>query len=198
MAQHVVRSTTETRHLLFHDLLRYRNFMEGRICKLFYDARQWDITWRRLRKQAAHWCNGFVLHLLQITHRQWTFRNQSVRYKGADGLTEEQQLRIMRECEALIWTDPSSLLPDDRPLLEVDFEALGDAPAIDRQLWLAEMEAARIASGSLPALPFDTDPSAPIDTEGSIKFRRRRKRNNGKLGNNQQFTLNFPSIRKRY
>jgi hypothetical protein len=51
-------------------------------------------------------------------------------YKGADGLTEEQQHKIMSECEDLLWTDPSILLPEDRSLLCVDFESLGNSPAI--------------------------------------------------------------------
>jgi hypothetical protein len=62
---------------------------------------------------------------------------------------------------------------------DLDFEALGDGPAVDRQLWISEMEsavaAARIADGT------DVDgasyPPAPLDTEGSIRFRRRHRRN---------------------
>ena len=165
------------------DILGFQNLVEGRISFLYLTMRQWDITRRKLGKHAAHWCNGLILHLLQITHRQWSYRNQTVHYKARNGLTERQQLKIMRQCEALLWTDPSILQPADRQLLDLDFEALGDGPAVDRQLWISEMEsavaAARIADGT------DADcvsyPPAPLDTEGSIKFRRRRRRtrNNG-------------------
>jgi hypothetical protein len=61
-----------------HDQLGYDNFLEGRISKLFCSMRQLDISRRGLRKNAGHWCNGLVLHLLQITHRQWTYRCQTV------------------------------------------------------------------------------------------------------------------------
>ena len=44
--------------------------------------------------------------------------------------------------ETLLWTDPEHLLSDDRHLLEEDFEALGQASALDQQLWVAEVEAA--------------------------------------------------------
>jgi hypothetical protein len=58
----------------------------------------------------------------------------------------------MRQCEALLWTDPSILQPADRQLLDLDFEVLGDGLAVDRQLWISEMEsavaAARIADGT--------------------------------------------------
>jgi hypothetical protein len=163
------------------DELGYGNFLEGRICTLFLPMRQLDIEKRGLRKHAAHWCNGLILQLLQITHRQWSYRNQSVNYKALDGLTESQQHEIMRHCEDVLWTDPSVLLPEDRGLLEVDFEALGDGPAIARQIWLSEMKAATSAARIAEELPQTVgEPvgylSVPVDTEGSIRFRRRRRR----------------------
>lgn len=166
-----------------HDQIGYDNFLEGRISSLFRSMRQRDISDRNLRKHAGHWCNGLVLHLLQITHRQWTYRCQTVHYKAADGLTEEQQRKIMRDCEDLIWTDPSILLPEDRPLLHIDFESLGNSPAIMRQLWISEMEAATVAarceSARQEEVIWENEQREPlIDTEGSIRFRRRRKRSN--------------------
>jgi hypothetical protein len=166
---------------LLHDHLGYDNFLEGRISKLFRSMRQLDISRRSLRKHAGHWCNGLVLHLLQITHRQWTYRCRTVHYRGADGLTEEQQQKIMRECEDLLWTDPSILLPEDRHLLSIYFEELGNSPAIMRQLWISEMEAATNASRLNDArceqiIWEDPQLDTPVDTEGSICFQRRRKR----------------------
>jgi hypothetical protein len=156
--------------------------------------RQRDISNRKLRKHAGHWCNGLVLHQLQITHRQWMCRCQTVHYKGADGLTEGQQHKIMRDCEDLLWTDPSILLPEDRSLLCVDFESLGNSPAIMRQLWISEMEAAtaaaRLESAQQEDVIWENDqPEVPIDTEGSIWFRRRRKRSN-----NWAQTTQFPIL----
>jgi hypothetical protein len=135
------------------------------------------------RKHPGHWCNGLVLHLLQITHRQWTYCCQTVHYEGADGLTEEQQHKIMRDFEDLLRTDPSILLPEDRSLLCVDFESLGNSPAIMRQLWISEMEAttaaARLESAQQEDVIWENDqPEVPIDTEGSIWFRQRCKRSN--------------------
>lgn len=164
------------------DALGFHNFIEGRISRLFRPARQWDITQRRLRRHAPNWCSGLVLRLTQIVHRQWTYRNRTVHYKGADGLTVSQQLRIMRECEHLLYTDPSTLLPADRGLLDIDFRELGSGPAIARQTWRSEMQAAIGASrmddnhdASTPAL------EVPVDTEGSIRFRRRRRKSRRQL-----------------
>ena len=160
------------------DTLGFQNFVEGRISCRYLHARQGDIERRKLRKHAPHWCNGLILQLLQITHRQWTFRNQTVHYKARDGLTERQQHKIMHQCEALLWTDPSVLLPEDRQLLDVDFESLGDGPAVDRQLWISAMESAVAASRLADGTDADCSeyPPVPLDTEGSIRFRRRRRR----------------------
>jgi hypothetical protein len=176
----ICRRYSPYRHLTeMQDILGFQNLIEGRISSLYLHVRQWDITRRKLGKYAPHWCNGLILHLLQITHRQWSYRNQTVHYKARDGLTERQQLKIMQQCEALLWTDPSILLPSDQQLLDLDFEALGDGPAVDRQLWVSEMEssvaAARIADGT--NVDCTSYPPAPLDTEGSIRFRRRRRRN---------------------
>jgi hypothetical protein len=99
----------------------------------------------------------------------------------------------MRQCEALLWTDPSVLLPEDRQLLDVDFESLGDGPAVDRQLWISEMEsavaAARLSDGT--DADFSTYTPAPLDTEGSIRFRRRRRRDQTtRLRRNDSITHN--------
>ncbi len=166
------------------DDLGFRNMLEGRIPKLFYDVRAADIQRRGLRKHAGHWCNGLILRLLQITHRQWTYRCGTVHLRGPDGLTSAQRDRLARKCEELLWTDPTTLLDEDRYLLEIDFDALGDAPSSTCQAWLSEMEAARCASSlhedAEEDFWVDAQP-APIDTEGSIRFRRRRRRTPGTL-----------------
>jgi hypothetical protein len=138
-----------------------------------------DIQRRGLRKHAGHWCNGLILRLLQITHRQWTFRCGTVHLRGPDGLTSSQRDRLAQRCEDLLWTDPSTLLEDDRYLLALDFEDIGAAPSDTRQAWISEMEAARCAATYVPgSLDEDMtdDLPVPIDSEGSIRFQRRRRR----------------------
>jgi hypothetical protein len=168
------------------DLLGFRNILEGRIPKLFYVTRQEDIKRRRLSKHAGHWCNGLILRLLQITHRQWTFRNGTVHLRGPDGLTKSQQDALARRCEELLWVDPCTLLEEDRYLLEINFDELGDGSSACRQAWISEMEAARAAASyAASAETDDISPESspwmpvPVDTEGSIRFRRRRRRRSG-------------------
>ena len=57
------------------DVIGWRNFMEGRISKKFY-----DIQLLHLRDVSGHlngrdWVKIFITKLLQMTHSQWLFRN---------------------------------------------------------------------------------------------------------------------------
>ena len=167
------------------DCLGFSNFIEGRVTSQFRYLRQWDISRRSLRKHAGHWVKGLILQLLQIVHRQWTYRNGSIHIKLRDGMTEKQHLQLMRRCEELLWTDPTTLLEDDRVLLEMDFEGLGLGEAEDRHLWVSEMEAALAAAQTrrrecnrirLARRLGATQQEQPVDTEGSIRYRRRRRR----------------------
>jgi hypothetical protein len=178
------------------DLLGYRNFLEGWITALYHSERQLYISAHHLRKHAGHWCKGFIQRLLQITHRQWTYRNRTIHYKDKEGLTAAQQEKIAKECEDFLWIDPMSLLPEDRDLLDMDFEALGETNAEARHIWLSEMQAAKAASGNAGReqrfaragwsdtirgsdISERSDIGVVVDTEGSLRFRRRKKKASG-------------------
>jgi hypothetical protein len=161
---------------LIVDQLGFHNLLEGRIPKLFLRVWEDDITRRCLRRHAGHLCNGLIVRLLQISRRQWTFGNSTtVHLWGPDG----------RKSEDLLWTDTSTLLEDNRCLLDIDFTSLGDAPAATCQVWLSEVEAVRFAAreddgddsteGSLS----DMHIPALVDTEDCIHLRRRRRWQSG-------------------
>ena len=95
-----------------------------------------------------------------------------------------QHDEIVAKIGKLIWTDPDELLDADRKLLGVNFRKLGRARAVTQECWIAEMEAAtglarcirgardENGAGTVPASDGDPD----VDTEGSIRYRRRRKK----------------------
>lgn len=63
---------------------------------------------------------------------------------------------------------------------------MGDGAAASRQMWISEMEAASAAARDAGREGIDEAagnsfpvPPAPVDTEGSIRFRRRRRRQSG-------------------
>ena len=99
-----------------------------------------------------------------------------------------------------MWTYPDNFLPEDETLLGEDFDKLGAADASDQACWIAKMESALMAAvhgrkcksfhinqqfdpptaSRCPAAHTPhaaTANDAPIiDTEGSIHYRRRRKK----------------------
>ena len=88
---------------------------------------------------AETWSHGLIEQLLQIEHRQWLLRNALIHYQLPDGRTVAQQEKIVKRILELVWTDPDSLLPEHRTLLDEDFDKLGAADASDQAYWIAEM-----------------------------------------------------------
>ena len=93
----------------------------------------------------------------------------------------------VRRVRDLLCTDPLDLEEEDRYLLDEDFEALGSASDDCKETWIADMEAAlsyaahRCCRAYTPAGMNDTMDSneqvpTQVDTEGSLRYRRRRKK----------------------
>ena len=91
---------------------------------------------------AERWAQLFVEKLLELTHKQWIFRNSKVHFKRADGLTENEHLSIFSKVENLMHTPSAELLPKHQHLLETDFESLGAGSTSARQFWIVSMESA--------------------------------------------------------
>ena len=75
---------------------------------------------------------GFIEHLLQLTHKQWLFRNSRKHFRRVDGLTEAEHTKIFQEMQDLMHTDPEELLQRHQHLLEIDFGALSKGSSILR------------------------------------------------------------------
>ena len=167
------------------------NFVEGRITALWLEYREQDIAAHNLKSTAESWGKGFISKLLELTHRQWIYRNTEVHHK-VEGLTMSQHEVLMEDVGRFAEVDPDDLLPENRRLLDVDFEALGKRAAVDRKFWVAEMDVAVAAAshamrGSTQTLRsrFFQGPqyntrrySIPpmVQSEGSLRWRRRHKR----------------------
>ena len=129
------------------DKLGWENFMEGRICKsLFVLQHKW-LHQLGSRRSISAWSRGFLSKVLNITHRQWLYRNARIYIRVAEGLTLPAHDQIMTKVSTLMGTDPTELLPRHRHLLDWDFGNLGEGPTVDRQYWIASMESAIKACG---------------------------------------------------
>ena len=165
--------------------------MEGRICRLWVDAQDMCVKELNLRRSAESWAKGFMRRLLLTTHRQWIFRNSAVHHR-VEGLTLKEHEELMKKCEEYILLEPLDLLPEHRDLLRTDFVELGEGPAINRQYWIADMEAAveaaeHVRQGRAQAIRTryesntmhnvgSTRVDVVVENEGSIRWRRRRRR----------------------
>jgi hypothetical protein len=88
------------------------------------------------------WTQQFLTKILDITHKQWSYRNSRIHIRQVEGLSLSEHEHILQKVESLIGTDPMELLPQHHSLLQVNFEALGEGTSTDRQYWIAQMESA--------------------------------------------------------
>ena len=78
------------------------------------------------------WGTKLINKLHNIVHKQWIYRNLVLHYRGKDGLTIPEHQDIMNQVESHSLTDPDSLLPRHRLLIDADFGVLGSGPTSDR------------------------------------------------------------------
>lgn len=129
-----------------HDRLGWDNFLEGRICAVWFDHRDADISKRKLKRSATQWMTGLMRRLLQITHQQWTYRNATVHVKIKDGKTVAQHEEILKEITNCALIDPEDLLAEHKHLFFTDFKKLTSGPTKDKLEWIAEAKMANAAA----------------------------------------------------
>jgi hypothetical protein len=128
------------------DRLGWDNFTEGRICNSLFQVQQAWLAKTGSRWSITKWSRKFICKVINITHRQWLYRNARIHIKVTEGLTQPAHDTIMSRVSTLMGTDPMELLPRHRHLLDWDFAELGHGPTVDRQYWIANMESAIQAS----------------------------------------------------
>ena len=145
-----------------HDRLGWDNFLEGRVSNTLFQLQHENLaragsTWR-----IKTWAKKFVQHLLEITHRQCSYRNAKVHLKKVEGRTEREHKQIMQEVRQMMLVDPSELLPEHRTLLRTDFLRLGSDTTAGRIQWIEQAEGAirakrAVLSGNCKGKPSDKD-----------------------------------------
>ena len=80
-----------------------------------------------------------IVHLLNITHKQWIFRKSNKHYMGLNGLTAKQHEEIFDQVDSLMYTNSDDLLTKYHHLMEQNFEGLIEGPAIEQQYWIVQM-----------------------------------------------------------
>lgn len=135
-------SPTLSRFAQETDHLGWRNFTEARISKSLFAIQEEWLQQVGSRLSIESWTKQFLTRVLNITHRQWLYRNSRIHIRQIEGLSLAEHEHIMQQVRSLIGTDPMDLLPQHRSLLDKDYEALGEGTSADRQFWIAQMESA--------------------------------------------------------
>ena len=127
-----------------------------------------------------------------MTHTQWVYWKATVHLKVKEGHTAAAHERILATMEGFLHTDLEQLLEEQRHLLFSDFGVLAAGPIKDKLEWISEMDSALGAAshmargsrhtvwtqycrGSHPRMQTEYE-SVRIDKEGSMQWRRHRKR----------------------
>jgi hypothetical protein len=124
------------------DQLGWRNFTEARISTTLFTIQEGWLKQRRSKWHMETWTQQFLTKILDITHKQWSYRNSRIHIRQVEGLSLSEHENILQKVESLIGTDPMELLPQHHSLLQVNFESLGEGTSTDRQYWIAQMESA--------------------------------------------------------
>ena len=124
------------------DLLGWKNFTEARLPNTLFIIQEAWLQTCRTQFHIISWTKQFLTRIINLTRRQWLYRNAKIHIAHVEGITLATHERIMNRTKSLMATDPMDLLPQHRPLLQVDFKTLGEGPTVDRQLWIASVESA--------------------------------------------------------
>ena len=136
------------------------NFLEGRVSNTLFQLQHENLAQAGSTWRIKTWAKKFLQHLLEITHRQWSYRNAKVHLKKVEGRTEQEHEKIMQEVRQMMLVDPSELLPEHRALLHMDFLRLGSGTTVGRIQWIEQIEGAirskqAVLSGNCKGRPSD-------------------------------------------
>ena len=128
------------------DRLGWDCMLEGRIPHSLVGLQQGYLIRNKSFWKIRTWSSHLIQHLLNITHRQWLYRNAKIHIRKLDGMTASEHHTVIELVKDMLLVDPTDLLPRHRILLERDYVALGEGSSVDRKLWLEQMNSALLAA----------------------------------------------------
>jgi len=152
------------------DKIGWRRFMEGMICTKLVDLQYLHLKLIGSSKTIKSWVMGVVIKLLEITHRQWVYRNVVVHDAMSGSIANKKKEEIKREIKRQQALGLQDLHEDDQYLAEVNLEDLEGVSGERHEYWLVSILAA-IKAGQLMgqestgAEDLDSDVVAAGETE---------------------------------
>lgn len=160
----------------------WSNFMVGRLPLALRDMHQVHCSLSNCKLPSNSWMATFVSKVLDISHNQWLYRNFTLHNKLNGYLHLQQQEKIIREVAKLSVSNPATIPPESRFLLEVDLTSSLDAAPLSTQLhWTHAMKAALIAGrrtvrqGNRPTGLTQHRSSAPTRSQRVSAYRLQRR-----------------------
>ena len=95
------------------DLIGYRNFMEGRITKRFFEVQSHHLMDAEGFLSGYDWVKIFIGKLLQMTHSRWIFRNMTLHDKNGGELRRREAQKTRTEAAMFAQTNPMELREQD-------------------------------------------------------------------------------------
>ncbi len=131
---------------LHSDRLGWDSLLEGRITRhwLLLVAPFLRLMPRNFLPQS--WWQQFIQRLHKVVHKQWTYSNAYIHFKGNEGWSMPQIQDVLYRITEYSLIDPEILVPMHRHLLDINFKVLGSRPTSHQSVWLADMESALSAS----------------------------------------------------
>ena len=127
------------------DEIGWRRFMEGMVCKEMRTIQQSQCSMVGWQNDTEKWGRELVIRLLEITHRQWLYRNIQVHNRITGTIATQRKEELQMEIEHQQELGTAGLLEEDRYLADVKLGNLEDASGIKETYWLLAIQATREA-----------------------------------------------------
>jgi hypothetical protein len=125
------------------DLIGWVEFLHGKVFVEFRTIQDIHCALSSYHMTGEDWMKAFVLHLIQISHSQWIFRNFTLHGKQRGYLSLLKRATVLKEVDWLL-----DMAPEDIPagsqyyVLELDYSALYIASLERQSYWVLAMKAA--------------------------------------------------------
>ena len=98
-----VMSPTMRRIAQSQDVIGWRNFMEGRISKQFYNLQHLHLVTSSSQLNAGDWMKHFISRVIQLTHSQWIYRNFVLHDRKRGYLRLKERDQLLLDLAVLMW-----------------------------------------------------------------------------------------------
>jgi hypothetical protein len=128
---------------LSQDKIGWRRFLEGMILKEIANIQLQYYAVNGSRMSLEKWCSGLITRLLEITHRQWLYRNYVVPDPVSGTIATAKKEELLLEIEQQRELGDAGLQEEDKYLAEVNLEEMASSLGERHHYWLLAIQTAQ-------------------------------------------------------